>query len=77
MHRSAPAPARAPQNAKELSESFACFNAARVHLAETFLPSDPHVTLLAIGDGLTPRTAALFAFRTAWRSSSSAGSTST
>ena len=54
-------------NAKELTESFACFNAARAHLAEAFRPDDPSVLLLAIGDGLTPRTAALFAFRTSWR----------
>lgn len=53
-------------DAKELSESFACFHAARSRLSARFAASDPAVTMLAIGDGLTPRTAALFAFRTAW-----------
>lgn len=28
---------------------------------------DPKVLLLAVGDGVTPRTAGLFAFRTSWR----------
>ena len=89
------------QNAKELSESFGCFNAARTQLSEHFKPDDPRcfgwskcnvlqwsgmcaegaesadthlpplpmphsVLLVAVGDGLTPRTAALFAFRTQW-----------
>ena len=54
-------------NAKELTESFACFNAVRTHLCDHFKPDDPSVRLVAIGDGLTPRTAALFAFRTSWR----------
>lgn len=54
-------------NAKELTESFACFNAVRRHLCDNFRPDDPSVRLVAIGDGLTPRTAALFAFRTSWR----------
>mmetsp|Transcript_23041 Transcript_23041/g.64835 ORF Transcript_23041/g.64835 Transcript_23041/m.64835 type:complete len:370 (-) Transcript_23041:55-1164(-) len=54
-------------NAKELSESFACFAAVRAHLGDLFRPRDPEVTVLVVGDGATPRTAALFAFRTAWR----------
>lgn len=54
-------------NAKELSESFACFAACRAHLAADFSPRDPGVAVLCVGDGRTPRTAALFAFRTAWR----------
>ena len=52
---------------QELTESFACFNAARTHVAETFRPDDAGVTLVAVGDGVTPRTAALFAFRTSWQ----------
>lgn len=54
-------------NAKELSESFACFHAAREHLGESFQPDDSRVLLVCVGDGMTPRTAALFCFRTRWR----------
>lgn len=54
-------------NAKELTESFACFAAAREQLADLFSPDDPSVTVVVVGDGLTPRTAALFAFRTRWK----------
>ena len=36
---------------KELTESFACFHAARTHLRTTFAPEDPDVLLLAVGDG--------------------------
>ena len=57
-------------NAKELTESFSIFNAARAHLTDKefgFDFSDPAVTVIAVGDGYTPRTAALFGFRTKWR----------
>lgn len=54
-------------SAKELTESFACFNAAREHLSSVFRPDDPSVLAVVVGDGLTPRTAALFCFRTKWR----------
>mmetsp|Transcript_36858 Transcript_36858/g.93917 ORF Transcript_36858/g.93917 Transcript_36858/m.93917 type:complete len:406 (+) Transcript_36858:108-1325(+) len=54
-------------NAKELTESFACFAAARAHLSSEFNPRDPTVAVVCVGDGFAPRTAALFAFRTAWR----------
>ena len=37
------------------------------NVSETFRPDDAGVTLVAVGDGVTPRTAALFAFRTAWQ----------
>lgn len=51
-------------NAKEITESFACFNAVRKMLgcasfAESF-------TCLVPGDGTAPRTGALFALRTRW-----------
>lgn len=52
-------------NAKEISESFAAFEAIRRHLQELSL-GDPNVTLIAVGDGGTPRTAATFAFRSNW-----------
>ena len=52
-------------NAKEITESNAVYNAVRWHLPR-FSLSDPGNTVVAVGDGHTPRTAALFAFRTAW-----------
>ena len=52
-------------NAKEISESFAAFEAVRRHLQELWL-GDPTITLIAVGDGGTPRTAATFAFRSNW-----------
>lgn len=69
-------------NAKELTESMSAFNAVREYLlyrkpcedrvtdnpANGILStSDPTVTAVVVGDGTTPRTAALFAFRTSWR----------
>lgn len=62
-------------DAKELTESFAANNAARSFLYPQKClgslkcgvdPSDSSVTCVAIGDGTTPRTAALFAFLTKW-----------
>lgn len=52
-------------NGKEISESFAAFEAARYRLQE-FPLGDPGITLVAVGDGQTPRTAATFAMRSAW-----------
>lgn len=54
-------------DAKELTESFAAFNAVRKHMGSSFLPDDPTVTVICVGDGSLPRTAALFAFRTKWQ----------
>merc|ERR1712032_338632 len=48
------------------TESFAAFRAVREHLG-VFLPEDPAVTVVCVGDGSVPRTAALFAFRTKWQ----------
>jgi hypothetical protein len=59
-------------DAKELTESFAANNAARSFLyprgkgGGRVDPADAAVTCVAIGDGNTPRTAALFAFLTRW-----------
>jgi hypothetical protein len=53
-------------DAKELTESFSAFNAWRAHLSDDFSADDPNITLVSVGDGRTPRTAALFAFRTRW-----------
>ena len=61
-------------DAKELTESFAANNAARSFLWSKNAagrarvdPADAAVTCVAIGDGNTPRTAALFAFLTRWQ----------
>jgi len=53
-------------DAKELTESCAAYNALR-HKAKVFRLNDRSVTMIAVADGNTPRTAALFAFRTAWK----------
>ena len=53
-------------NLKEISESFGCFDAVRYRLQEYDL-KDPDVNLVSVGDGCTPRTAATFALRTAWK----------
>lgn len=53
-------------DAKELTESFGAFNAWRTYLSREFDAEDPGITLVSVGDGCTPRTAALFAFRTRW-----------
>lgn len=53
-------------NAKEVTESFTVFNAVRKVLgSKTF--GDPSILCVCPGDGSKPRTAAVFAFRTAWQ----------
>lgn len=52
-------------NAKEISESLSAYSALRSK-ARVFDLGDPEVVLIAVADGCTPRTAAMFAFRTAW-----------
>jgi len=52
-------------NAKEITETFAAYNAVRTHLKEYAL-DDPTITVYVVGDGHTPRTAATFALRSAW-----------
>ena len=39
----------------------------REHLGDAFRPDDPSVLLVCVGDGLSPRTASLFCFRTKWK----------
>lgn len=51
-------------NAKEVTESFACYNAVKRYVP--FALGDPDVTVVVVGDGGSPRTAATFAFRSAW-----------
>ena len=53
-------------NAQEISESMACLQAAIEHLQGVVSLSDNDVVALVVGDGRTPRTAALLAMRTRW-----------
>lgn len=54
-------------NAKEVSESFGAFRAAREQLHDYGFPlGDPRITCVCVGDGVSPRTGATFAFRSAW-----------
>jgi hypothetical protein len=52
-------------DAKEITESYGAYNAVRKYLKQ-YDPQDPEVTLVSVGDGRSPRTAALFAFKTKW-----------
>lgn len=52
-------------NVEELTESFGAVAAVFQHL-DRFKRHDATVRLFAVGDGCTPRTAALFAFLTRW-----------
>lgn len=52
-------------DAKEVTESYGALNAVRTKLKQYDF-NDPDITLVSVGDGTTPRTAALFAFRTKW-----------
>lgn len=56
-------------NAKEITESMAAFRGVMdiIANAANLKANDPNVVLVSVGDGVTPRTAALFAFRTEWR----------
>lgn len=51
--------------AKEMTESMAAFHAALHHVPWTNA-KDTTTTAIVVGDGATPRTAALFALRTGW-----------
>jgi hypothetical protein len=53
-------------NAKEITESMGAFNAWRSELSGQYKPDNADVLCFVIGDGNTPRTAALFAYRTKW-----------
>lgn len=52
-------------NGKEISESFGAYDAVRYRLQQ-FRLDDPGVTVVCVGDGRTPRTAATFALRSKW-----------
>lgn len=53
-------------NGKEISESFGAYDAVRYRLPQ-FALKDPHVEVVCVGDGRTPRTGATFALRSAWK----------
>lgn len=55
-------------NGKEITESFGAYNAVRNYiLPKTNIKlSQEDVDLVCVGDGCTPRTAAIFAFRSKW-----------
>lgn len=51
-------------NVKEITESAAAHYAARNHLPVSL--RDKNISVVCVGDGRTPRTAAMFALRSAW-----------
>lgn len=51
---------------KEITESCGAYNFFRNPQKEHFELGDPSVSVIVVGDGCTPRTASLFAFRSAW-----------
>lgn len=51
-------------NAKEITESFGCFEAAVNNLN---YGRQDNVNVVCVGDGTSPRTAAMFAFRSPWQ----------
>lgn len=54
-------------NAKEITESFAAYDAVKTRLFRHFQLADEKIIVLSVGDGSTPRTAATFALRSRWR----------
>jgi len=54
-------------NAKEITESLAAYHAVKRTLGDVRDLGDPRRTAVVVGDGCTPRTAAVLAFRTRWR----------
>ena len=51
-------------NAKEITESSGAFWAYMEHLKDDFPLDDEDIHIVCVGDGVTPRTATMFAFRT-------------
>jgi hypothetical protein len=54
-------------NAKEITESLAAYSAARKYGKKLFPFEDRKTSMISVGDGASPRTAAMFAFRSAWQ----------
>lgn len=60
--------ARLFPNGKEISESMAALAAIRKHVCPLGIDTnDTSVALVVVGDGIKPKTAALFAFMTKWQ----------
>jgi hypothetical protein len=53
-------------DAKEITESMGAFNAWRRELSGIYKTDDRDVLCIVVGDGNTPRTASIFAYRTKW-----------
>lgn len=53
-------------NGKEITESCSAYNFFRNNQGALFSLGDSSVSVVVVGDGCTPRTASLFAFRSAW-----------
>ena len=53
-------------NAKEITESYGAYDAVVRHITKDL--KNPEITVICPGDGTKPRTAATFAFRSAWTS---------
>lgn len=51
-------------NAKEITESMAMYSAVRKYVCDDF--RNDKIAMVSVGDGASPRTAGLFAFRSAW-----------
>lgn len=55
-------------NSKEISESYAVYNAVRNETNRTFIElDDEEINVFSVGDGSTPRTSALFAYMTKFK----------
>jgi hypothetical protein len=56
-------------NAKEITESMAAYSAVKKYIVHAmgFALDDDSINIVCVGDGSTPRTAALFAFRSKWK----------
>ena len=53
-------------NAKEITESFAAYHAVKNLLNDTSELGNPNINVICVGDGRTPRTGAVFAYRSRW-----------
>lgn len=53
-------------NGKEITESCSAYSFFRNNQDTLFRLDDPTVSVIVVGDGCTPRTASLFAFRSSW-----------
>lgn len=54
-------------NPKEITESMTAYNAIRKYLRKDFDFNDPDVVCICVGDGRSPRTGAMVAFRSKWQ----------